>query len=143
MISERAKAQLMNDVSRLPSSAQERDLFAKQFDVLCFRLQLALLKGGKGLDSLKERFQEIAESLATKQSIPQVKKEMESIENLLSEPWWEDITVRMAERIRKRLRALFRFVDKKKRTIVETNIEDDEELPDFDVDVMDIIEVEE
>ena len=51
--------------------------------------------------------------------------QLELIEDLQQEPYWQDITLPMLENVRKRLRDLVKFMDKKQRKIIYTDFEDE------------------
>jgi type I site-specific restriction endonuclease len=68
---------------------------------------------------------EVAEALVDKGAIPMVKEQLPLIEELLSDAWWEDVTLPMLERVRRRLRALVGFMDTQERAVVYTDFEDE------------------
>lgn len=68
---------------------------------------------------------EIASALAEKKDIPMVAEQMALILEIQSEDWWQDVTLPMLERVRKRLRDLVKFIDKTQRRIVYTDFEDE------------------
>ena len=51
--------------------------------------------------------------------------QIELIEDLQQEPYWQDITLPMLENVRKRLRDLVKFMDKKQRKPLYTDFEDE------------------
>ena len=54
-----------------------------------------------------------------------VNKQMTIIEDIQRDEWWEDVTIPMLERVRRRLRLLVKFIDKQQRHPVFTNFEDE------------------
>jgi type I restriction enzyme R subunit len=62
--------------------------------------------------------------LEEKATIPMVRKQMTYIQDVQTEQWWENVNVPMLEVIRRRLRDLVQFIEKKKRQPVYTNFED-------------------
>ncbi|WP_348230867.1 hypothetical protein [Trichocoleus desertorum] len=50
---------------------------------------------------------------------------MELIQEIQTDAWWEDVTVPMLERARKRLRALVRLIEKIQRQPIYTDFEDE------------------
>lgn len=56
-----------------------------------------------------------------------------------SDEWWQDVTIPMLERVRRRLRVLVQFIDKRQRKLVYTDFEDEIgdgasiELPGFHI----------
>lgn len=109
----------------LPSAVQDDDEFAKRFDLLILRRQLAQLEGDAGLaERSREAVQAIAYSLLGKMTIPSVAEQAELLDAVAGDEWWVDVTLPMLELVRLRLRSLTRFVDKTKRTPVYTDFED-------------------
>src|SRR5690606_29321055 len=70
------------------------------------------------------RIKEIAGLLAEKDAIPMVREQMPLIQDVLSDEWWQDVTVPMLESMRRRLRGLVQFIDKRQRRVVYTDFED-------------------
>src|SRR5581483_9495364 len=66
----------------------------------------------------------IAGLLEEKDAIPIVRAQMDLIQDIQTDEWWEDVTVPMLERARRRLRDLVRLIDKQKRKPVYTDFED-------------------
>ena len=67
----------------------------------------------------------IAGLLEEKRTIPMVGKQMAYIQDVQTEVWWQDVTVPMLEVIRRRLRDLVQFIEKKERKPIYTNFEDE------------------
>jgi type I restriction enzyme R subunit len=67
---------------------------------------------------------EIAGLLEEKSTIPMVANQMALIQDLQSDEWWQDVTIPMLERVRRRLRDLVQFIDKRQRKLVYTDFED-------------------
>jgi type I restriction enzyme, R subunit len=63
--------------------------------------------------------------LEEKASIPLVHAQLPLLQDLQTDEWWQDVTVPMLERVRKRLRALVPFIEKKKRKPLYTNFADE------------------
>jgi type I restriction enzyme R subunit len=63
--------------------------------------------------------------LAEKPNIPMVAAQMELIQEVQGEPWWEDVTVGLLEVVRKRLRGLMGLIDKVERKPIYTDFEDE------------------
>ena len=117
-------AEMAHEVAGLPSELPADDEPAKHFDVLLLGLQLCVLRHEPGFERLRDRVKEIAGLLEEKSTIPMVREQMELIEDLQSDEWWEDVTIPMLERVRRRLRGLVQFIDKEQRKIVYTDFED-------------------
>ena len=117
-------AELSREVAGLPSEVEAENEDAKRFDLLALRLQLAVLHADPGFEALRERVRVIASLLAEKDAIPMVREEMVLIHDLLGDEWWQDATVPMLERMRRRLRGLVQFIEKRQRRPVYTDFED-------------------
>ena len=79
----------------------------------------------------------IAGLLEEKSSIPMVREQMELIQAIQADEWWENVTTPMLETVRRRLRALVKLIDKQQRKPIYTDFEDEigggspVELPGF------------
>ncbi len=118
-------AELTQEVAGLPSAMATSEEEARRFDLLMLRLQLARLRGDAGFVRLQENVRGIAALLIEKSSIPMVAAQLRWIEDVLSDPWWEDVTVPMLEQVRLRLRALVGLIEKRSRKIVYANFTDE------------------
>ncbi len=58
-------------------------------------------------------------------NIPMVREQLVVLEELQSEEWWQDVTVVMLEQVRKKLRNLVRFIEKRNRNLLFTDFEDE------------------
>jgi len=117
--------ELANEVAGLPSGRPDSDQAAKQFDWLILRLQLAMLRGEPSFTRLRDQVRDIADALAEKDSIPMVREQMALIQELQSEPFWENVTTPMLENVRKRLRTLAKLIEKAKRSLIYTDFKDE------------------
>ena len=90
-------------------------LEARRFDLLMLRVQLAVLRADPGFERLRDRVREIAALLAEKSSIPMVSEQMFLIDEIQTDPWWEDVTTAMLENARKRLRLLVKLIERARR----------------------------
>ena len=87
---------------------------------------------------LRDQVKAIAGLLEEKSSIPMVQQQLPLIQEIQEDDWWQDVTTPMLERMRMRLRALVKLIDKQKRKPIYTDFEDqmgDEasvDLPGFD-----------
>ncbi len=120
-----AAAELTQEVSGLPSEIAAEDEDAKRFDLLMLRLQLAVLRVEPAYTRLSEQVREFAGLLEEKSSIPMVHQQMALIQDLQTDEWWQDVTVPMLETVRRRLRALVKLIEKRRRKIVYTDFEDE------------------
>lgn len=114
------------ELGKLPTAANWGYEPAKRFDLLILNRQLVDLTGDTVMSQrTRETTMAIAEDLLTKTNIPEVAKQAELLEDLVSEDWWVDVTTNQLERVRKRLRDLAGLVDTKgKRNPVYTDFQD-------------------
>ena len=117
--------ELSNRVAGLPTELPSEDEEAKRFDLLMLRLQLARLRSEPGFVRLSEQVKAIAAALEEQDRIPMVREQMLLIQELQTEEWWQDVTVPMLERVRKRLRSLVRLIEKIQRQPLYTDFEDE------------------
>ena len=119
------QTQLKQEVAGLPSSTPPDGLEAKQFDLLILRLQLTLLRGEPGFGKMQERVQEIAQLLEEQTAIPLVAAKLSFIQEVQTPLFWEDVTVVRLERVRRELRELVQFIERRKRSTVITDFVDE------------------
>jgi len=108
----------------LPNELDPEDETAKRFDLVLLKLELAVLTKDLSFVKLREQVQEIASRLEEKRTIPMVAEQLELILDLQQDEYWTDITLPMLEQVRKRLRDLVKFIDKKQRKLIYTDFED-------------------
>ncbi|MBS0182660.1 MAG: DEAD/DEAH box helicase family protein [Nitrospira sp.] len=124
VLANEALAELSHEIAGLPSELDPENEEAKRFDLLALSLQLALLRAEPGFARLRDRVREIAALLEEKSAIPMVREQMALIQDVQSDEWWQDVTVPMLEVMRRRLRGLVQFIDKRQRKPVYTDFED-------------------
>ena len=105
--------ELVEHVAGLPSAVVDDDLEAKQFDLLVFRTELALLRVDPAFHALKSdhRDRSLLEDLA---NVPMVAAEMALIQEVQTDDYWQDVTLPMLETVRRRLRALVKLIEHEK-----------------------------
>jgi len=123
--SDTMRDELVDEVAPLPNEMKSEPEEAKRFDLLMFNLELALLKGSKSFDRLKKQLIEIASALDEQTAIPSIALQHALILDILSDPWWEGITVPLLELVRLRLRSLVHHIEKGRKAIVYTNFVDE------------------
>lgn len=123
-LSEEATEELTG-LAALPSNVDLGGEEAKRFDLVMFELQLSLMGRSTKMESCRRKVMEIATALSTKFDIPAVARHAELIEEILTEVWWEGLTVPIAERARLRLRDIVHLIDQASRSILYTDFEDD------------------
>jgi type I restriction enzyme R subunit len=119
------QGELAHQLAGLPTAVVDDDLAAKQFDALVLRAQLALLRGQKAFETLRDRIIQIAGLLELKANIPMVAKELALIQDIQGADFWPDITAPMLETVRRKLRALVKLIEAKTRGVVYTDFEDE------------------
>lgn len=119
-----AQGELTRELAGLPSVHADTDLDAKQFDVLVLNLQLAVLRVDARFDELKESVIELAGAMEEKQTIPMVREQLPLIQEVQTTQFWQGVMVPELENVRLKLRPLVKFIEKKRRSPVYTNFED-------------------
>ena len=110
-------------------------LEAKQFDLLCYRVMLAQLSQSRSFERFRDKVRDLADKLEEKSAIPMVKAKIDLIQEVQDEEFWADITPAMIDRVRRQLRDLIQFIDRRTRPPVYTD------LPDPLMGAADIVQV--
>jgi len=113
------------EISGLPTAVQDNDEDAKRFDLLVLRTELAALQDEPGFGRMRDQIRHLASALLEQDNIPAVAKHLELIDAVAGEEWWADVTVAMLEQARRKLRSLIRLIEKKKRSVVYTDLVDE------------------
>lgn len=123
--------ELREHLAALPSEHAEGNPDARDFDLRCVALQIALLDNAKSLAAQIEEMVDIAGRLLEKRAIPQIAARQQFITALQDEATWQRATVGFIEQVRRELRLLVGFLDpRSKRPPVYTNFEDELLLDD-------------
>jgi len=136
-LSDEAFDELAHEVAGLPSELEPEAEECKRFDLLMLNLELALLRSEPSFERLRDQVRAIAGLLEEKSAIPMVREQMALIHEVQTEEWWQDVTIPMLEMVRRRLRALVQFIEKRQRKPIYTDFEDEMggettiELPGF------------
>ncbi|RKZ78556.1 MAG: restriction endonuclease subunit R, partial [Gammaproteobacteria bacterium] len=104
---------LADKLSGLPTQDDD-DEFSRRFDLLILNLQLAILQNDRSQETYQSKVREVAKGLENKAAIPGVYAQMELIIELITDDWWQGVTLPMLEDVRLRLRDLIRFIDPEK-----------------------------
>jgi len=112
-------------LAALPSMLRDTEEEAKHFDYMILSAQLSVLQVLVVEDKIKLAIQKIMSALEEQNNIPAINKQMPLIQALVGEEWWQDVTVGMLEHVRKQLRMLVKLIEKRKRSIIYTNFEDE------------------
>ncbi len=123
-LSETDLIDLGKQVAGLPTQLESDDEEAKRFDVLMLTLQLAVLRSEPRFARLQKSVRAIAGLLEEQGSIPMVQAQMVLIQEIQTDDWWQYVTPRMLENVRKRLRLLVRLIEKNARKPIYTDFED-------------------
>lgn len=97
---------------------------ARRFDLLIATLQHELLDGELTEKKTKNRLVDMAERLHAKRSIPAVKKVLPTINRVLSDEFWQEVTLLELEKVRVALRNLLHLIDWKDRGVLYSNFTD-------------------
>lgn len=119
-----ARHDLVEHLAGLPTSAVDDDLAAKQFDLVVYRAELALLQADPALRGHRTRITETASRLEELANVPMVAAEMALIHDVQGEEFWQDVTLPMLEGVRRRLRALVKLIEPGRRPLVYADFED-------------------
>ena len=137
VLSTEARQELAAEVAGLPSGLAPEEEEAKRFDLLLLSLQLANLRAEPAFERLGEQVKAIAGLLEEMKVIPLIHAQLPLILDLQTDEWWQDVTIPMLEKARRRLRSLVKLIEKGKRVIIYTDFEDESgegteiELPEF------------
>lgn len=125
-LDDEAQGVLANHIAGLPSERPHEDISARLFDLTCLNLQVARLDGDvKQAQRLIERIQALASGLESAQNIPAVKAQLALIHDVQTSEFWEDITLAMIENVRRRLRGLIQFIERKAFNPVYSALDDE------------------
>lgn len=100
------------------------DVNTKRFDLLVLIIIVSQLSKEVNSSKSKKRIITIAEILSEKITIPDVRKKIDIIKELLEDSFWQNLTIPKLERIRVELRDLMEFLKGEKTEIFTINIED-------------------
>jgi type I restriction enzyme, R subunit len=116
---------LAHEVSGLPSEIETDGEEAKRFDLIMLQLQLDLMHRRARFATLMKKVKSIADLLEEKSAIPMVAEHLELILDIQTDDWWQDVTLKMLESARKKLRLLVRLIEKRERKVIITDFEDE------------------
>lgn len=118
------RADIAEHLSGLPTP-DEDDEFARRFDLLVLNLQLAILESSPLQAEYQQRIRDLAARLEEKRAIPSVAAQLELIQEIQTDAYWEGVTLPMLEQARCRLRGLIQFIDLQGRSRVYTDFADE------------------
>lgn len=123
--------ELESKISTLPTEAEafntdeQLNHLSHRFDSLVLTMQLDLLEKGMISEVNRGRVIEFAEQLEAKSTIPAVQAQLQLIQDIQTQEFWQDIHLVTLEEIRRKLRNLMFALDKDKKEMVYTNFEDE------------------
>jgi len=124
-LSQEDVATIADSLAGLPNGLPNEDPLAKEFDLLCLQLQLAILKASGSYERLRDKVRDLLVQLETKPDIPMIKGQLAFIREVQAESWWTGATPLMVEGIRVRVRDLVKFIDRQKQQSVITDFVDE------------------
>ena len=125
LFSDESFSELAHEIAGLPSELEPEAEEPKRFDLLIYRLQLALMRSEPAFRKLRDQVRDIAGLLEEKSTIPMIRQQMTLIQELQSDEWWQDITIPLLELVRRRLRGLVKLIEKQKRKPIYTDFADE------------------
>lgn len=117
--------EIINKLAPLTESvAGDED--ARRFDIFMCDFILAIIEGNKTIDRYINKITTLGKLLLKKTNLPVVKTKKDLLTEITSSKFWErELTATNLEKIRTELRDLIRLIEKDKRKIVYTNLEDE------------------
>jgi type I restriction enzyme, R subunit len=120
---------LASTLAPLPSAQAEQDgdtdADARRFDLLLYTTELAFLRAEPRFLRLQRQIQELAATLEGKANTPQVAAQLDLIQEVLREEWWQDLTLPMLEEVRQKLRGLVFLIERSGQATLYTNFTDE------------------
>lgn len=123
-LGEEDRHELVEHLASLPTSEVDSDVDAKRFDLLCLRIQLAMLRKSP-LEPLRKGFIKQVHALEAKEAVPDVARQMALILEVQTTEWWTDATPQMIEIARRHLRGLMSLIEPGEQVIVSTDLSDE------------------
>ncbi|MCB0984154.1 MAG: DEAD/DEAH box helicase family protein, partial [Ilumatobacter sp.] len=117
-------AALADRVAKLPTQLEPEHEDSKRFDVLVLYTQLGVLRG-EPIDKRRKVLIQIAGLLEDQQTIPAIAAELELLQAMQHDEWWEGVSYSMLEHVRRRLRLLVPLIERTKKAIIYTNFTDE------------------
>lgn len=108
-----AVGDLRSHVAGLPSERAAEHITAKLFDLLCLNLQLALLRSTSDFVTYRDKVVELASQLDVMDSIPAVHAELALLQDVQTDEYWQDIRLPMLEQLRRKMRELIKFIERR------------------------------
>ncbi len=97
---------------------------SKYFDLWIFNMELEEIIGEKDYSKAIQKVTTICEALTNKLTIPEVAAKKEFIKEILTNDFWENISLTKLEKVRNEIRELIKFLDRDIWMIIESNFQD-------------------
>jgi type I restriction enzyme R subunit len=129
---------IQQNISHLVAYTEDTDELAKRFDLIIYQLELAILQQSKKQVRYIDNIHNIGSLLITKRNIPAVATKMTTINAVISNEFWQNISLLQLENVRTELRNLIQFLkDENKENPIYSDFTDD--LPHGEVEEKDIL----
>lgn len=115
-------ADIKSHISPLLTPKNDDEL-AKRFDLVIFNIQLSYIQGIISKRAIKSVIN-TAEQLSKLGTIPEINKEKEMINRVIETEFWQKTNIFELEDVRKSLRELIKYLEKKNQKIYYTNFDD-------------------
>lgn len=116
---------LITNIAGLPSSFEDTDIAAKQFDYIVLKGQLALLHNDPTFIQCQEKVIALASKLEELGNVPMVAAQMALILEVQTQDYWKDIDAWALEQMRRKLRSLMKLIEGDEAVIIYTDFEDE------------------
>ncbi len=128
-LSKNDRLDISTHLSKLILPNKEDDEQSKRFDILTLNYQLTLLNnGGDMVPVYTQKISDTSQALLKKTNIPDVAVEVEMLNQLQTEPFWQDINPVELEKVRGSVRHLVKYLDPETQANVITHFEDELDL---------------
>lgn len=117
-------AALHTPVAPMVVDPLQSDEFAKRFDLLMVRLQIATVRAELSLARQIDAVQKVAKGLKKKGNLPVVQAQRPLIDALLRDEFWQTVGLSALEAVRVALRELVKLIDRGGKAPVCTDFED-------------------
>lgn len=105
---------------------QDKDEDARRFDLFMLKFMLAITDGNESADKYIAKLKAIGKTLLKKINLPVVKSKEATLKAIVSEQFWaEVVSVLALEKVRQDLRGLIKLIEKDKKRLVYTSLEDE------------------
>ena len=117
---------IQQNLSHLVAYTEDTDELAKRFDLIVYQLELAILEQSKKQVRYIDNIHNIGDLLMTKRNIPAVAHKMTTINAVITNEFWQNISLLQLEKVRDELRNLIQFLkDENKENPIYSDFTDD------------------